>query len=158
MQSITHWSLSGKLAIFQKKQRHSLNIYWEQAGDNSHITLTNFLGSTVLEIKTNKQLTQITDQNNEQYTSVDGEKLIKKLSGMDLPVEQLQLWIKGLPSNASFELNADNLLHSLNDKRTDWAVDYLSYQTVQQTNLPYKLQLVKKDLRLKFFISKWKIK
>jgi outer membrane lipoprotein LolB len=159
IEKIENWTLSGKLAIISPKERHSLNIFWEQKGDNAHLILTTFLGTTVLDVKKNNKITQITDHNNKRYFSNDSKSLIKQLLGMDLPIKQLQQWIKGNPTQASFELNSDNLLLSLQEKTkaSPWIASYKSYRTIKNINLPYRIQLKRNNLRLKFAISKWTI-
>lgn len=160
LQQLTHWSFSGKLAIITADDRNSLNIHWSQAGDNIHITLTNFLGSTVLEIQKTALGTKIIDQDDKQHFNQNSEMLIKQLSGLVIPIEQLQQWIKGAPAKADYLLNKDNQVASLSEKSSDqslWIVNYSGYQAVSGINLPTKLQLKKEKLRLKFAISKWEI-
>ena len=38
-----------------------------------------------------------------------------------------------------------------------WLINYADYRTINNINLPYNLQLTRKDLRLKFRISNWEI-
>ena len=157
IEKVENWMLSGKLAIISPEERHSLNIYWQQKGNDTHLVLTTFIGTTVLDVKKTDQITQITDHNNKRYFSKDSASLIKQLSGMDLPINQLKKWIKGSPDTASFELNSNNLLLSLQEKTEEapWTVTYKSYRTVNNINLPYRIQLKRNNLRLKFAISKW---
>jgi len=160
LQQLTHWSFSGKLAVITPEERNSLNIHWTQADNNFHITLTTFLGGTVLEVQKTEAGTKITDDHGKQYFNHDSELLIKQLSGLIIPIKQLQQWIKGEPANAEYQLNEQNLVASLLGKDNDhglWTVNYSVYQTVNYINLPAKLQLKKENLRLKFAISKWEI-
>jgi len=161
LEHLTNWSLSGKLAIITPEERHSLNIYWAQAGNDFHITLTTFLGATVLDIKKTPIGTQIIDNNGEHFFAEDSEALIKQLSGLVIPIDVLQQWIKGNPSNASYQLNKNNQVESLAGhdlKNAYWSINYQQYMQVQGFYLPQKLQLKRLDLRLKFAISQWQLK
>jgi outer membrane lipoprotein LolB len=160
LEKLTHWSLSGKVAIITAQKRHSLNIHWQQSGANYHIILTNFLGSTILDVQKTPLGTQVTDAKGKVYFGSDTQQLITQLSGMDLPVDVLQQWIKGNPSEALYQLDDKNLLLSLQGQDNDnanWSIEYKNYKTIQQINLPHQLQLKGEDLRLKFAISRWQI-
>lgn len=158
--ALTHWAISGKMAIITPKKRSSVNIHWQQVGDDFSINLTTFLGINVLEIKKTAGQTVIIDDQGKRYAGSDSEQLIQQLSGMAIPVEQLQQWIKGAPSEAEYQLNEQQLLASLKDgdeQRGIWALNYTDYRTLDTTPLPYKINLQRDDIRLKFAIAKWQI-
>jgi outer membrane lipoprotein LolB len=158
LKELTDWSLRGKVAIITPENRHSLNIYWQQSGDNFHITLTSFLGSTVLDVKKTALGTRIIDDQGKIYFGKNAQTLMTQLSGIELPVNVLQQWIKGNPSGAAYQLNENNQLVSLtgqDNKNDNWSVDYTNYKTVQKTSLPHQLKLRRQDLLIKFAIRKW---
>lgn len=160
LENLTDWSLSGKLAFITPQERHSLNIHWKQLNKNFHITLTTFLGATVLDIKKTQSGTQIVDNNGERFFGDNTEALIKKLSGLVIPIEGLQQWIKGNPINATYQLNQYNQVESLSGidpQKAPWFIDYSQYKNTQGIDLPHRLQLKHLDLRLKFAISEWQI-
>ncbi|MCW8996374.1 MAG: lipoprotein insertase outer membrane protein LolB [Psychromonas sp.] len=160
LENLKNWSFSGKLAFITPQERHSLNIHWRQSGNNFHITLTTFLGTSVLDLNKTPSGTKITDNNGNLYFAEDTESLIKQLSGLVIPVEALQQWVKGNPSEASYQLNKDNQVVSLSavaSENASWSVNYSDYKSQQGIYLPHKLQLKKSDLRLKFAISRWQI-
>lgn len=161
LEDLSDWTLTGKIAIITPQEKHSLNIYWQQAGDNFHITLTAFLGSTVLDVKKSAFSTEIIDSDGEHFVGEDSELLIEQLSGLVIPIDVLQQWIKGNPTGEFYQLNPNNQVVSLSamdKKNAHWSIDYSDYRATQGINLPYKLQLKRADLRLKFAISKWEIK
>jgi len=158
LEQLTDWSLSGKVAIITPEKRHSLNIYWQQSGDNFHISLTSFLGSTILDVKKTTLGTRIIDDQGKIYFGKNAQTLITQLSGIELPINVLQQWIKGNPSGADYQLDESNQLVSLtgqDDKNDNWSIDYKNYKTVQKTSLPHQLQLRRQDLLIKFAIRKW---
>ncbi|MEI6896134.1 MAG: lipoprotein insertase outer membrane protein LolB [Psychromonas sp.] len=161
LEQLTHWDFSGKLAFITPEERNSVNIHWQQSGQNFHIYLSTFLGMRLLEIQKNDHETIIIDDDGKRYAANNGEQLITELSGMDIPIEQLQQWIKGNPSNASYQLNAQQQVASLfggKQKNDLWSITYSDYRTIKNINLPHKLQLTRGGLRLKFSISNWQIK
>lgn len=160
IENLTHWSFNGKVAVITAEKRHSLNIYWQQSGNDFHITLTTFLGGAILDLKKTPYQTFVVDKDGNQFQGDDPENLIRDLSGLIIPIKPLQQWIKGNPDSASFELNALNQLESLSgkdSKNSPWSINYTDYRFTEGVSLPHKLQLKHADLRLKFAISKWTI-
>jgi outer membrane lipoprotein LolB len=158
LEQLTDWSLTGKLGIFSPEGRESVNINWQQSANSFHIRLSTVLGINVLDIQKVDDNLIIID--GEKYISKDPEHLITDLSGMVLPIKQLQQWIKGNPSGASYQLDDNNHLISLlggTPTTGFWLINYADYRTIKNINLPYKLQLTSGDLRLKFRISNWEI-
>ncbi|ABM02755.1 outer membrane lipoprotein LolB [Psychromonas ingrahamii 37] len=158
LNDLTDWSLRGKIAIITPENRHSLNIYWQQSGDNFHITLTSFLGSTILDVKKTALSTRIIDDQGKIYFGKNTQTLMTRLSGIELPVEVLQQWIKGNPIGAVYQLNENNQLVSLtgqDNKNENWSANYQDYKTVQEISLPHQLKLTRQDLLIKFAIQKW---
>jgi len=158
LDKLNHWSLSAKLALITPSERNSVNIHWQQSDQDFHIRLTTFLGMNVLEIEKKHQQTTVIDADGKHYVSDNTRELVKQLSGIDLPIQQLQQWIKGNPSGASYQLDDNQQVNHLlsGDANSGfWSVDYSDYRTINSINLPHKLQLTRNDLRLKFAISKW---
>lgn len=160
LEQLTHWSFTGKLAVITPDQRNSVNIHWQQSGQDFEIYLTTFLGLTVLEIQKKAGETVIIDDSGQRYVSDNSEQLINQLSGMEIPVEYLQQWIKGNPTNAAYQLDEYQRIITLSGGKEDsgiWSINYANYRTINNTNLPHKLQLTRGNLRLKFVISKWQL-
>ena len=125
-----------------------------------HIALTSFLGTTVVDLRKTPFGTQIVDNDGNLFFGEDAEVLIEELTGLVIPVDALQQWIKGNPSNATYQLNSDNQVASLagvDPKNTPWSITYSDYKNTQGISLPHKLQLTRPELRLKFAISQWKV-
>jgi outer membrane lipoprotein LolB len=158
LEQLTDWSLSGQLGIFRPEGRESVNIHWQQSTKSFHIRLNTVLGINVLDIHKVDDNTIIID--GKTYISNDHEQLITDLSGMVLPIQQLQQWIKGNPNGASYQLDQNHQVISLmGGQQTTgfWLINYADYRTINDINLPYNLQLIRGDLRLKFRISNWEI-
>ncbi|WP_193755558.1 lipoprotein insertase outer membrane protein LolB [Psychromonas sp. psych-6C06] len=160
LENLSYWSLSGKLAVITPTERNSVNIHWQQSDEDFQIHLTTFLGLNILEIKKVGLRTVITDQDGNNYVSDDTQQLVQQLSGMDIPIKQLQQWIKGNPKQANYQLGDNQLVSSLLSNQNDkqgWSINYSDYRTVKGINLPYKLDLTRGQLRLKFAIANWQL-
>ena len=161
LQQLDHWTLTGKLAIFLESDRQSANIYWQQQGDDYSIQLTTFIGTRILQVTKNEQGVEIINNDDEVFTGQDANTLIKQLSpGLDLPIAELQQWIKGNPANASYQLNDQQQvseLVGLDASQNLWEVDFQQYQVFSGSVLPTKVNLKRDDIRVKIAINQWKV-
>jgi len=157
IEQLNDWEFSGKIALITSKERHSLNIYWSQDHDLTHLILSTFLGITVLELEQVNGITKITNNDGKVFSGDNPEQLIYALSGLIIPVDSLKQWIKGNPENAAYTLNNNNQVATLNSKNNQWHVKYSAYDTYINIMLPTKLSLKDTDKRIKFSISRWKL-
>ena len=158
LNQLTHWTISGKLGVFSPNGRDSVDLYWQQSGQDFHIRLTALLGLKSVDIQKRGDKTVIIDKDGQQHVSNNTEQLVTELTGIVLPIAHLQQWIKGNPVAANYQLDENQLVSSLiggNKVSGLWSIDYLDYRTINHTNLPHKMQLIRNDLRLKFAISRW---
>ena len=51
LESVTHWTISGKLAIITAEKKGSTRIRWQQNGDDYDLNLTSMLGTRVMEMQ-----------------------------------------------------------------------------------------------------------
>lgn len=161
LEQLSHWSLSGKLAIFIGKERQSANLHWQQTGENYSIQLTSFIGTRILQVTKNNKGIEIINDDGEKFQGQDASTLIKELSpNLDLPITSLQQWIKGNPVDATYQMNEQQ--HVADLLGTDqngglWSVEYQQYQLSSGYLLPKNLTLKQDAIRLKIAINRWNI-
>ena len=155
LESVTHWAISGKLAIITAEKKGSTRIRWQQNGDDYDLNLTSLLGTRVMEMhKTGNQVLIIDDQGRE-YRGVDAETLVYRLTGWQMPVSQLPVWIKGLPGNTDYEINPNGQVTRI--KTDDWQMQYQTYQPIDGWMMPEKVTFKGPRTELRLVISDWEI-
>lgn len=157
---LNNWTLAGKIAFITPHEKRSLNIHWSQSNNDFDITLSTFLGSTVLKVHRTPLGTEIIDNDGQRFSGDDAEMLIEQLSGFLIPIDVLQQWIKGNPAAASYQLNEQNQVINLSGydrNKAQWSVNFGSYKSHQQFFLPHKIELEHADFKLKFSIAKWQL-
>lgn len=160
---VTQYRASGKLGYISPEQRQSLNFQWSNAPDSTQVRMTTFLGQTALNLTSSPNEASVETYDGETYTAPSPEVLIQRLTGLNIPVEQLNDWMLGRPTQADdYQLNQTNTLASLTKQvgAHTWKLDYLSYQDVQYLGsalpLPKKLKLTQGDISINIVISTWK--
>lgn len=164
LNSISQYQANGKLGYISPQQRQSLNFQWKHSPDFSQLRLTTFIGQTALNLKITPSGASVETYEDETYTSHDAQSLIYRLTGLTLPVEQLNNWFLGSPIDAdTYRLNDTNTLASLTKQVNGqiWQLDYLNYQDIQYQGsalpLPQKLKLKQGDISINIVISKWNL-
>ncbi|MFV0450450.1 MAG: lipoprotein insertase outer membrane protein LolB [Vibrio sp.] len=162
LQQIQTYQVIGKIGYLSPEQRESLNFQWQKSPTQSQLRLTNFLGQTVLSLSIDANGAKVETYDEQNFSAANGQILIYQLTGLDIPIDDLQDWVLGLPTKADdFKLNESNTLASLDKAsgRQNWHVDYTRYKEFSWQNgnipLPDRMQLTQQKTSIKLVISKW---
>ncbi|WP_078751232.1 lipoprotein insertase outer membrane protein LolB [Enterovibrio nigricans] len=161
LSEIQHFTVKGKVAFISPEQRVSANFVWQQEGDTLSLRLSNFLGATLLKLDATPTHAELVDNDGKRYIGKNADKLLKSLTGIALPVDDMMFWIKGLPATGNdYQLGADNRLASLSENNIEsnkpgWQLDYVSYDANTASLLPSKIKMIKNDQKVNLVISQW---
>ena len=164
LHNITHYQVSGKLGYKDPLQTHSTYFTWRQSLQKSELKLMSFLGQTLLTLTIDNNGAKVVTSDGQSLINNNGTRLVQDLTGMALPIESLNDWIKGLPSRANIvNFNSYNTVSdfSQNVRPQTIIVSYEDYQDLSTTDLPllmpHKIRFTQGNVMLKLAISSWKI-
>ena len=158
LEQIQHYTVQGKIAIKAPKDTVSAKFHWRITPNNSRLVMKNILGITLLTVE--KTLAGYTvNMQGKSYFDKDGDKLLKRLTGLRFPIEQFPLWIKG---QHSIRQSANNYYHDgtvkdMLDEKTNWLSEYKEYQLIDTIKLPKSMVVTQPETRIKLRIDKWQI-
>ncbi|MGF1741545.1 lipoprotein insertase outer membrane protein LolB [Vibrio profundum] len=165
LSAIHSYRATGKLTYLSPSQKQSLYFQWKHSPTRSQLRLTTFLGQSVLNLTMTPQGSKVTTYNGNTYQNHDPRILVSRLTGLSIPVAQLQNWLLGQPTGADqYQQNITNTLASLSKEINgeQWALTYKSYtdETFAGKTLPLPSQLSLKQgsTTLNIVISKWVLK
>ncbi|TDW62039.1 lipoprotein insertase outer membrane protein LolB [Oceanimonas baumannii] len=153
---LEHWQLAAKLGIITPDERGSLSLFWRNNSDDYRLNLTNVVGKRVFDLSRLSGRIELIDSEGQRHTADNARDLVYRLTGWDLPVEQLADWIKGLPGNAdtvSFDQDGRPALVQSHG----WQLRYLGYTQIDQLWLPSRLELSHAGTTLKLAVSRWEL-
>lgn len=140
VENIAAYQTRGAFAYLSDKQKVYARFFWQQtAAGHYRLLLTNPLGSTELELNVQPGVAQITDSQGRHYVSDNAAVMIEKLTGMQIPLDNLRQWMLGLPGQAQqVRLDSAQRLSQLTYRHAgqNWQVDYLRYDT--RVTPPYR--------------------
>jgi outer membrane lipoprotein LolB len=162
VQQLEQYQTRGAFAYLTDQKKVYARFFWQQyTPDRYRLLLTNPLGSTELELNVQKSVVQLTDNQGKRYVSDNPEEMIRKLTGMQIPLDNLRQWMLGLPGQATdFSLDSQYRLNKLTYQQGDltWVVTYQDYNTDLKIPLPSRLELQQGDQRIKLKMDNWTLK
>ncbi len=157
LQELDCWELRGRVNVRYDKQSHTPRIQWIQRGTEYRIRLwgTFNAGNTLI---VGRPGFVTLEQDGEIVSASSPEQLILQQLGYELPVSQLNYWIKGLPSP---DLQADLSFNELNQlttiKQAHWTINLGDPRQYGSISLPRRVELTRSqnDIRLRFIGLNW---
>ncbi|HDJ1441382.1 TPA: lipoprotein localization protein LolB [Serratia rubidaea] len=162
VQQLNQYQTRGAFAYLSDSKKVYARFFWQQySADRYRLLLTNPLGSTELELNVQKNVVQLTDNQGKRYVSDNAEEMIRKMTGMAIPMNNLRQWMLGLPGEATdFTLDDRYRLSKLNYQQEglSWKISYQDYNSDTQPQLPSRLELQQGDQRIKLKMDNWTLK
>jgi len=159
VKQLEHYQTRGSFAYISDKQKVYARFFWQQySRDSYRLLLTNPLGSTEMELKVQSGIAQLTNNQGKKYTSDKPDDMIQKLTGMSIPLENLRLWMLGVPGDESdFTLDSQYRLSTVNYSHNaqKGTVVYQSYSDDTKPALPERLELTQGEQRIKLKMDSW---
>lgn len=158
MQSFT---VQATLGIKSPAESLSGSLRWQQqTPDNYRARLANPLGISLFELTGNEQLTELVVRG-ERYQAADSSSLLWQLAGWSIPLQDMALWLRGLPGESATDLIFDNAGRLVSFALTDstgieWQLTYRSFFD-DALSLPRQLELHSADTQLRLVIRSWQL-
>lgn len=166
LNALSHYTVTGKLAYISPQERQSLNFFWSHKPNQTQIRLTTFLGKTVLSLDSDANGSVIKTYDGQTLKGKDINQLITRLTGLTIPIAQLQQWLVGLPGNSTkYQLNDLNTLATLTQPidGLPWQLDYSRYGNINMGNnqpplaMPTQIKMQQQNTKITLVMSKWTI-
>lgn len=160
--TVNQWQIRGKIAFINGKERSSATLNWRinNANGTQRLNLTSYLGINVLQLRSEKQHHTI-EVDGEEYNTHDLDNLIYQLTGLSMPTQALQHWIKAVPYSEYEEVLVDenNLPTQLSSfyQGKHWQINYSNYKNIDGLQLPTKLTIQQNQLTIKISINQWQL-
>ncbi|MGM1212485.1 lipoprotein insertase outer membrane protein LolB [Serratia marcescens] len=162
VQQLSTYQTRGSFAYLSDQKKVYARFFWQQfSPERYRLLLTNPLGSTEMDLNVQKNVVQLTDNQGKRYVSDNPEEMIRKLTGMAIPLNNLRQWMLGLPGEANdFALDDQYRLSKLTYQQggQTWKVDYQGYSNEVQPTLPNRLELQQGEQRIKLKMDNWTLK
>lgn len=156
--SLNHWQAEGRMAAKRGQKGGNASFVWVQQGDNYQIKLFGPFGAGSVHITGSPQFVELREANGKTSRAQSPEMLLKKTTGLQVPVAGLRYWMRGIPSpQGQYQAQTfDNQGLLQHFSQQGWVIDYDGYQSNQNLSLPSKLSLQNGDVKIKMVVTSWK--
>lgn len=157
--AMSHWQLQGRVNARYENESHTPRIRWQQEEETYTIRLWGTLNAGATLIQGQPGFVTF-EQGGEVRTASSPEALILEHLGYELPVSQLEYWIRGLPTPGEqhqLELGEFNEVLSL--QQSGWTLEYDDYRLFGDYSLPRRVEMSRSEhnIRLTFVGLNWSV-
>ena len=160
LNQLTHWHNEGALAIQTAKSNQTMQFDW-QLQDENHYSLRFIgpVGTGYGTLKTTPTEIVYFAPQDKVYSDKNAEALLTKVTGWQLPVNDLYYWARGLPAPGSAaNLQFDDSHSHITELQQDgFDVVFQRYSGVGQVDLPSKLLIQNAVVKVKIVITRWQL-
>lgn len=156
LESLTEWEFTGSINVRDANEAHSSRIRWRQQQEQYRINLWGTFNVGATEINGRPGEVRIEQQGEEPIVTESPEQMLYDRIGYELPVTELNYWIKGIPApGASEAMSFAENLQLLGFEQAGWRIDYLGYTNFGAESLPTRIRIRKDPLRLDLIRLTW---
>jgi outer membrane lipoprotein LolB len=166
LEQMNSFQVNGSIAhIGTKTKSYGRFFINQQSKDHYEIKLSTPIGTNILTVRSESNYAELINKNGESYSDTNVENLMKKVSNIDIPLNSLHNWLKGLSDNSQTDkLDSSGRLASTSfmQNNNKWNLKISSYSTYSYKNkdidLPSNIQLSHNDEIIRLKISNWTLK
>ena len=157
LEQVETWRATGRAGITTPRERVSLSLDWREAPEGYRIDLRGPMGSGSVRLEEGPESVTLRHADGRTDRAADAGELLRRFAGLDLPVEVLRWWLRGLPAPGPepevLELDSAGRITLL--EQAGWRVEYDGWQSDATTALPASLTLEGGDIAVRAVISEW---
>ncbi|KAF3980901.1 MAG: outer membrane lipoprotein LolB [Methylococcales symbiont of Hymedesmia sp. n. MRB-2018] len=148
----TEWSFAGRLAISDAVQSLTATIHWVHHHNHDDIELSGIfgMGRTFIELSDGQMIVDDGEQKIKYLGK--GDDSVAELLGVNVPIHALKFWVRGLTFPEKDYLGIKNGF-----LQNEWQVRYSQMQTIGQHELPRKIRVENKKVKLKLIVNQWQM-
>lgn len=152
--------LSARLALNADNHAWSGNLRWEQQPSSYVMTFNTPTGQGAMQLKGDHTGVHLKLANGDTQTADDAEDLLYNQTGLNLPLDGLRYWVKGIPQpdNGNDTLDAvqfDTQGRLSYLEQAGWTIRYSRYRLIDGVAMPGKLDMHHNAIKLRIFIDHW---
>jgi outer membrane lipoprotein LolB len=156
---VPHWEAEGKIAIQTVNDRQSASFKWTQDNTLYAIHLFGPFGQGTTWLRRTSRGVTLENAKTGVHQADSAEALMQEVLGWQVPVTNLQFWLRGLPAKkprpAKQERDSAGFVSRLHQE--GWQVSYSRYEHFNGWWLPTRIQAERNDLRLTVVIKHWQL-
>ena len=153
------WEAEGKIAIQMADDRESASFKWMQDKANYTVHLFGPFGQGTTWLRRTSRGVILESAKTGTHKASSAETLMEDVLGWQVPVSNLQFWLRGLPANKpkpdNLERDPTGFVNLL--QQEGWQVAYSRHEHFNGWWLPTRIRAEREDLKLTVVIKRWRL-
>jgi len=152
------FDLLGRVLAGADGRAFSAGFRWRHEMPLNEIWLMSPAGTTLAFISSDAAGATLTTADQQEYRAFSAEGLTRRALGWDLPLAQLQYWVRGetAPDVAADAVERDAQGRLIRLEQAGWSVRYAYAPATAQGTLPRRLDLEQSGQRIRMIIDDWR--
>ena len=159
LKTLNNWSFNGRLGIRAGDEAWNATLRWQQHNDQYDIHISAPLGQGAARLHGDTHNVTMELPDKAPLQAENAEALLHAQLGWSVPVAGMRHWLAGRPDPQLgaeiMELDEMGRLSQL--RQAGWTIEYRRYATVDQFDLPRKIEMVNGDLRVRLVVDHWQL-
>ena len=156
------WTIKARLGVQTETEGGSFDVFWQQSADVYDIRLVAPMGQGAVHIEGDRDGVTISLADGRTEYAQDAETLFATMTGLSLPVNGLQDWLRGMPIQGEkihkMRWNESGQLYKFEQR--GWRVEMNRYRKVADYDLPHAFYLEREDrpdLSVRMLVREWQL-
>lgn len=141
---ISHWKIKGRLAFKSPEEKFSAYLHWQQQNQEFNLQLNTFIGTTLVSMEGYPGFASL-EADNKTYSDRNASELIRRVTGWNIPVEKLAIWVKGQHTNKDSvvydEFGRVESLTANCQGCEGWMLTFAKYKLFDGIPMPHQISL-----------------
>lgn len=155
LRGLTHWQISGRLAVQNENEAWNMSLEWQQRLDNYSLNITAPLGMGSMQMHGDATQVMLLTDEGESLSSNNPDNLLYQQLGWKVPVSALRYWVLGLPAPGDYQQTLDEYGRLSQLQQANWEIKFIDYQPQLGMELPRKVFINNHLAKVKLVISDW---
>lgn len=153
MAALERWSLEARVGARTANEGTSFTVAWEQQASHFRIVLSGPFGQNAAQVEGRPGYVVLKTSDG-RFAAESLDALLADTTEIDLPLDLLRYWVRGIPapdSPASYRLNDQARLFELS--QSGWLVVYDTYH--EDRSLPQRFSIERDQQSARIIIHEW---
>jgi len=163
LNAVENWYIQGSLGLTYNNKTEIVTFEWRKAHKNYLVNIYGPLRLGSVQISGDDRQAILLQSSGRKSLASTPEELMQQQLGWNLPLYNLNYWIRALtapasqlvPEPSTVKFDADN--HLINFTQEDWLITYSDFRVFSGIDLPTKIHLRSPQLHAKIIIKNWNI-
>lgn len=156
LQKLLSWELSGRVMVSTADDSGQLTMHWAQQDSHYDIRLIAPFGQGSVRLQGRPGKVRMDSSDFEKpLLASDAEQLLQRHLGMQVPLQAMRFWLRGLPAPGPHHYELNEYGHIARLQQGEWDITMSKYREVAGVSLPYKVRVSGKRTRVNLVVGSW---